>query len=222
MSLTHRFQKGCSIIVRRGMKQSGGIDSLRLTDSCSQMFTHEKGMFGIVTQGEVTLTSKSNQWSHKLCQGMYFSINGTDCHIDASDAKVTTVETEYSLQNIVGGPVESKSRLKYLNGSTTSVLIPPMMKGMPSLHLLNIPRSINQTVHTHPSHRYVVVVDGSLIARVAHNSDIKLSRNDVLFIPKDTRHSFHTQDLSASLVTYHPESDGPTDKQNPMINKTEF
>ena len=77
-------------------------------------------------------------------------------------ARVFIVQaTKYDGMRLFGGPVEQVGRLKYIDGCTDSLLIPPVRKGDPCLNHLHFPIGINQTMHTHPSIRIGLVYRGA-------------------------------------------------------------
>jgi hypothetical protein len=120
----------------------------------------------------------------------------------------------------LGGPVEEIGRLRYIDGCTDSLLIPPLRMGDPCLNLLHIPPHTRQSRHTHPSHRIGVILNGHGEC-ITPNEAIPLSPGMVFVIPENAEHSFHTTTEALRVIAYHPESDfGPTDEFHPMRNKT--
>ena len=116
--------------------------------------------------------------------------------------------------------MEEVGRLKYIDGCTDSLLIPPIMLGDPCLNLLFFPPKIHQTQHTYPSMRVGMVVRGRGCC-VTPYEEATLAPGVVFVIPTDGLHSFHTEDSSMTVIANHPESDfGPTHEEHPMINRT--
>lgn len=62
---------------------------------------------------------------------------------------------------MVGGPIEDRGRLRYIDGCTDTLLIPPWRRGEACLNLLHLPPGIEQTMHTHPSDRAGMTVRGA-------------------------------------------------------------
>src|SRR4029453_8301352 len=62
---------------------------------------------------------------------------------------------------MIGGPIESSGRLRYIDGCTDSLLIPPQLAGDPCLNVLYFPPDVSQKEHTHPSVRLGLIVRGS-------------------------------------------------------------
>jgi hypothetical protein len=128
---------------------------------------------------------------------------------------------------MIGGPLEAMGRLRYIDGCTDSLLIPPVVKGAPCLNHLHFPKRISQTRHTHPSIRIGVVTQGGGVCVVPDDSQpsidvsIPLREGSLFWIPSGGQHSFCTGDEEMDLIAYHPDSDtGPDHDDHPMINRT--
>lgn len=121
----------------------------------------------------------------------------------------------------LGGPIEDKGRLKYIDGCTDSLLVPPVKLGDPCLNVLYFPSNIDQTEHTHPSMRVGMIASGSGTC-VTPEGEISLTTGMVFIIHEDGLHKFRTGDQESMVViAYHPDSDfGPEDEKHPMINRT--
>lgn len=121
---------------------------------------------------------------------------------------------------MVGGPVEESGRLRYIDGCSDSLLIPPVVLGDACLNLLHIPPGTRQTRHTHPSLRAGVVVQGAGTCETPDGST-QLSSGTLFVIPEEAEHSFHTTESPLLVIAYHPDSDtGPSHDDHPMINRT--
>ena len=128
---------------------------------------------------------------------------------------------------MAGGPMEPSGRLRYIDGCTDSLIIPPVTKGDPCLNHLHFPKNINQTRHVHPSIRVGVVAEGRGRCVVPDEQDptrdltFPLEPGRLFFIPTDGQHSFFTDDSEMDVIAYHPDSDtGPDHDNHPMINRT--
>nr|MBP9839320.1 AraC family ligand binding domain-containing protein [Pseudomonadota bacterium] len=122
----------------------------------------------------------------------------------------------------IGGPLEDKGRLKYINNCSDTLLVPPPKLGEPCLNALYFPANTVQTSHTHPSFRVGIVSSGAGFC-LTQNSQYELRKGTVFLLPENTIHSFKTVGENSSLVVFafHPDSDfGPTDENHPMINRT--
>jgi mannose-6-phosphate isomerase-like protein (cupin superfamily) len=121
---------------------------------------------------------------------------------------------------LFGGPVEEVGRLRYVDGCTASLLLPPSVRGEPCLNFMHLPRQTTQTMHTHPSLRVGIVLSG----RGACNTEsqaLEFLPGTVFFIPPNVPHSFRSQEDALRVVIYHPDSDsGPTHADHTMLNRT--
>jgi hypothetical protein len=172
---------------------------------------------------------------------MYASVKGEANLSSDTSAHVIIMERvdEESFFNL-GGPIEEKGRLKYIDGCTDSLLIPPIRYGQSCLNHLHFPVRINQTPHTHPSIRMGIVAKGSGEC-ITPFGNFPLETGDVFAIlsspldPTDQlfsagldgklylngTHSFRTFDETMDVIAFHPDSDfGPRDEEHPMINRT--
>lgn len=120
----------------------------------------------------------------------------------------------------VGGPIEKKGRMRYIDGCSDTLLVPPMLKGEPCFNHLHFPCGIDQTMHTHPSTRFGAVAGGEGICWTPIG-DTLLSKGLIFHIPKDGLHRFATAHSHMDVIAYHPDSDfGPTHEDHPMVNRT--
>lgn len=191
--------------------------------------------FGYVHSGTVFLNLGTE--IIQVNKGWWFSTT--------SGAKVfTSSNCRFSLFQRLGyrgvnacGRVESNGRLGYIDGCTNSVLTGPHKKGDPVLNALYMPDAIHQTMHTHPSLRAGIIIDGDATCNTPSTvlgidySKVKdtecnvfpLVPGTIFILPKDGWHKFRT-DLTQGtlrLVAYHPDSDfGLTDEESPMLNRT--
>ena len=172
--------------------------------------------FGFVYEGKATI--ESEQGTLELGAGMYFSEPGA-CRVSGGRGVVMTRLDWRGLRS-VGGPVEERGRLRYIDGCTDSLLVAPVRLGDPCLNLLHIPAGTRQTSHTHPSMRSGVIVSGRGRC-VTPEGDAPLSPGLAFVISTGTEHAFHTDEEDLRVIAYHPDSDyGPTDEVHPMINRT--
>lgn len=154
-----------------------------------------------------------------LAPGMYFSIAGKG-RISGDDQGI--VLTRHGARGMfqIGGPVEARGRLNYIDGCTDSLLIPPVLQGDACLNLLCFPQGIAQTAHTHPSLRAGMVISGSGLCRTSLGT-FPLLAGQVFLIHANQLHAFSTPDEGMRVIAFHPDSDfGPTHQDHPMINRT--
>jgi len=173
--------------------------------------------FGFVIEGEVSLTYAGHHYT--LSQGMYFSVP-KELQLTGSGNALVMARVGYLGFFQIGGAIEQRGRLTYIDGCTDSLLISPVMMGDPCLNLLHIPPHTEQSQHTRPSLRLGVIVSGKGICKTPE-ADYPLKAGSVFYIPQNGRHSFHTSEQELRVIAYHPDSDfGPTHENHPMVNKT--
>lgn len=145
------------------------------------------------------------------------------------------LSTKYRAQFHVGA-LENEGRLKYIDGCTDSLLIPPVKMGDPCFNHLHFPAHISQTQHTHPSNRIGIVSKGSGLCLTPFGN-LPLDKGNIFIIKEwdgetfskaddgikypNGQHSFETYEGEMDVVAFHPDSDfGATDVDHPMINRT--
>jgi hypothetical protein len=172
-----------------------------------------------------------------LLKGYYASATSKEQFVQGSDeAKVLIIERiGFNGVFSLGGPIEHNGRLKYIDGCTDSLLVPPVKFGDPCLNHLHFPPGIDQTMHTHPSMRVGLVTRGHGEC-VTPFGNIPLFPGQLFIIHEDDgtkvpgidgndhpagSHCFRTFDGTMDVIAYHPDSDfGPSDEEHPMINRT--
>lgn len=176
----------------------------------------ETAFFGFVQDGDATITTSTGTFT--LTTGMYFSANNT---LTVSGGRgIVMARADHQAFFSIGGPVEAKGRLKYIDGCTDSLLISPIKMGDPCLNLLYFPPGIDQTSHTHPSDRIGVVFSGEGECETPEGI-IPLVPGAMFRIPFEGHHKFRTFGSEMRVIAYHPDSDfGPQDENHPMINRT--
>lgn len=173
--------------------------------------------FGFVQQGEVRIRSSSGNFTASA--GMYFSIPGV-CELETDGSGFVASRLDFRGFFTIGGPVEEKGRLEYIDGCSDSLLLSPVVLGDPCLNLLYLPPRTQQTQHTHPSCRLGMIISGEGICRTP-DRDIALHPGMVFSIAPDAEHSFHTAANALRVIAWHPDSDfGPANADHPMINRT--
>ena len=157
--------------------------------------------------------------SFRLKPGMFCVQNGPYRITGAQGISVSRESYDGYFQ--IGGPVEYKGRLKYIDGCTDSLLSSPARWGDPCLNLLYFPSGIDQTMHTHPSDRIGMILSGRGEC-VTPDEIIPLLPGMIFCIHTDGPHKFRTMSGSdMRVLAYHPDSDfGPRDEEHPMLNRT--
>lgn len=179
--------------------------------------------FVFCSDGALTVR-QSGAWPHVLTAGMYASVPGK-CEVrpvgqDLSRGLVISALGWMGML-VIGGPLEERGRLRYIDGCTDSLLVPPVRLGDPCLNGLWFPLLTQQTSHTHPSVRIGMVVRGR--GRCVTPQGVHELRPGVMFvIHPEGEHRFETpSDSGLTVVAWHPDSDcGPTDQGHPMVRRT--
>ena len=202
-----------------------------------------KSYFVFVYSGEALLEI-NNGIKSILPKDTYFSHHGSFCLrgiFKAVAIEVFCEQGEFAKNKFkpythIGGVVEETGRLKYIDGCTDSLLIPPVKKGDPCLNHLHFPKNITQTPHTHPSHRIGIVIRGKGEC-VTPFGNLPLVEGCIFVIKEYDgvgmhqgldgnmyeagTHKFDTKGSSMDVIAFHPDSDfGPEDEFHPMINRT--
>ena len=174
--------------------------------------------FGVVIEGEVTI--RYGHTERRLLSGDFFSVNGAAV-VDADGTGIVSSALGYEGMNVFGGPIEPVGRLRYIDGCSDSLLVPPVRKGDPCLNFLHFPPGIVQTPHVHPSVRTGVVYRGEGLCLLPGEPPVPLRPGVAFVIPTNVTHSFNTDASSMDVVAFHPDSDaGMTDDDHPMVNRT--
>jgi hypothetical protein len=182
--------------------------------------------FGYVLDGEGVALTLDDGRRYPLYAGTTFCVPGAGSIEGAGRVQVLT-RIGYRGAFVLGGRVEPWGRLRYIDGCTDTVLVPPVKLGDPCLNALYFPAGTRQTQHTHPSLRAGVVVGGRGVCETP-SGDHALSPGKIFFLPPETWHAFHTGDeatdgAALTVLAFHPDSDfGPTDDDHPMLNRTYF
>ena len=172
--------------------------------------------FGFVHRGPAVLRCRSGVFA--LSAGMYFAVPGP-MSIGPGRGIVVTREGAEGFFHL-GGPIEGRGRLRYIDGCTDSLLIPPVIRGDACLNLLHLPPGTRQQMHRHPSVRVGLVIRGSGEC-VMPEGRVSLSPGIAFQIRAGGLHCFTTRDSELLVLAYHPDSDvGPTHEDHPMINRT--
>ncbi len=176
----------------------------------------DRTQFAFVQDGPAELYCVAGRFT--LGAGMYFAVPGSGKIAGGAGLLIGRLGFHGVFQ--IGGPIEGTGRLRYIDGCTDSLLIPPPILGDPCLNLLHIPPGTRQTAHTHPSIRVGLIVAGQGEC-VTPDGRHSLEPGLAFAIPTGLRHSFHTTTSDLRVIAYHPDSDfGPTHECHPMVNRT--
>lgn len=177
-------------------------------------------VFGFVLTGQNAIL-RHRGVPYPVPVGSYFVANAEDTELSNPGGRILLIQKPgANVPFMVGGPIEPRGRLRYIDGCTDSLIIPPWRCGEPCLNLLHIPSGTEQTMHTHPSDRIGVVVSGAGQC-VTPRGSASLVPGTIWRIPAGGLHRFRTDGLPLQIVAWHPDSDfGPTDDEHPMLNRT--
>jgi quercetin dioxygenase-like cupin family protein len=172
--------------------------------------------FGFVLEGTPRLAAPFG--SYRLQPGMYFAAPWPTA-VERGRGLVVTAPGHRGFFHL-GGPVEPTGRLRYIDGCTDSLLIPPIRRGDPCLNLLHVPPHTRQTAHTHPSARVGLVIRGTGYCDTP-DGGVPLAAGLAFVIRAGGLHAFRTGADGLLVLAYHPDSDsGPTDDRHPMLDRT--
>ena len=175
--------------------------------------------FGYVYQGVTRVSCAVHTHDYDLQPGMFFALPGSGIINGKTSAGFVVTHASHRLFTL-GGPMEAHGHLAYIDGGTTSLLIPPMILGDPCLNALYFPPAVDQTLHNHPSDRLGLVVAGS--GEFETPESVKAAKpGDIFLIPENTLHKFRTTTHPLTMVIFHPDSDvGFNHTAHPMLNRT--
>ena len=126
------------------------------------------------------------------------------------------LESRYYVQDRLG-----MGNLSYLDGGTNTTAVNPGRLGDPVINYVHFPAGMQQTLHTHPSHRVGMILKGHGKIEL-DNGDFEVHQGDVFFMQRNVLHNFmcpYHEDVI--LFVFAPDSGtGPTDEVNPLKIRT--
>lgn len=219
------------------------IKYYNLVNGLNLEFNKSNSYFCFIYEGNAEVIFNDDD-SFYLKEGMYFSFSGNLVFKKGifraiiieviEQSGVYAINQFKSFFNI--GKIEKKGRLKYIDGCSDSLLIPPVKLGDPCFNHLHFPQDIKQTQHTHPSDRIGIIYKGNGLC-ITPFGNLELSEKMIFVIKENCsgekaigldnnfylkgQHSFETFGNPMDVIAFHPDSDfGATDLNHPMINKT--
>jgi hypothetical protein len=176
-------------------------------------------VYGFVSSGKLILPNE-----YEVTDGQWFSyvtsIKNREIVKSMNAEGFLVQRIGYRGQNIIGGPIEEKGRLCYIDGCSDTMLVYPPRMGDPVFNHLHFPEGIEQSFHTHPSIRAGHVARGHGYAELK-TGRVELNEGTSFVLLEHELHRFVTTDSSMDIVAYHPDSDwGPTDQNHPMLNRS--
>lgn len=183
-------------------------------------FREPGAIFGFVVDGHNAVL-RHHGFAHALAPNSYFVVNSGNAELSSPGGRVLLIFQRFaSFPFMIGGPIEPRGRLRYIDGCTDSLIIPPWRMGEACMNHLHIPAGTEQTMHTHPSDRIGTIVRGRGQC-VTPNGIIHLKPGMLWRIAPEGLHRFRTEDESLDVIAWHPDSDfGPTDDDHPMLNRS--
>ncbi len=173
--------------------------------------------YGIATYGEARLDFEGE--NYRLRAGMFFVAPGGG-RVEGGGSGLIISRLNYRGLWQLGGPLEDKGRLRYIDGCSDTLLVCPPLLGEPCLNHLHIPPHTLQSSHTHPSTRLGVILRGSGECRTPEGG-FPLSPGMAWYIPTGCLHAFTTGEEALDVIAWHPDSDfGPTHDHHPMVSRT--
>ena len=179
--------------------------------------------YGYVASGSADV--KTPHFRFRADHGAFFSVPGK--FTVESRGQVVLIQRLGYRGLLVAGMVEGVGRLNYIDGCSSTMLVPPARVGDPVLNHLHIPPgSTSLSTPTPPcGSAWLPAGVGWPTAGVTSGDgwEEPLEAGTVFLLDAQELHSFSTASCRDGLdvVTYHPDSDwGPTDGEHPMISRT--
>ncbi|RDS86211.1 cupin domain-containing protein [Dyella psychrodurans] len=188
-----------------------------LTTGKAATLEAEASHYVVVCDGEFQVSLKNA--THHLSEGCFGSFPGVT-QIKGEGRAFVLSSLGYRSPLLAGGPAEEQGRLRYVDGCTTSLLLPPPVRGEPCLNFMHLPRNVSQTMHTHPSLRAGIILSGNGQCKTKKGV-LGFHPGTTFFIPPYLPHSFQSNDETLRIAIFHPDSDsGPTHTNHTMLNRT--
>ena len=186
-------------------------------DNCSD-FPAGGTTFGYIYHGSCVLFCDNGE-TYPLHSGMYFCLPSGG-KLEGKSSGIAIAYFNYQGIFNVGGTIEPTGKFAYINGGTNTLLIAPVKGGDPCFNAMYFPPGVDQTLHTHPSYRIGMVVNGSGELENQQMA-IALTPGMTFLIAADSVHKFRTFDSNLTVVVFHPDSDIEfTPGDNPMLKRT--
>jgi mannose-6-phosphate isomerase-like protein (cupin superfamily) len=193
--------------------------SIRIAVVADGRTTFNDGASHYVVVFEGAFKVKLASTTHRLSRGCFGSFPGLT-HIQGEGRAIVVSSIGYRSPILAGGPIEEYGRLRYVDGCTSSILLPPSVRGEPCLNFMHLPQQTCQTMHTHPSLRAGIILSGRGQC-ATEDAILPFEAGTVFFIPPNLPHSFQSSDERLRVAIFHPDSDsGPTHTDHTMLNRT--
>lgn len=185
----------------------------------SRAFDYTRGTYYIMLQNASYYSDnvKLEDVNAALAVNNHFTIkcgHGTVVVIEYMGLRL--LESRYYVQDKLG-----MGNLNYIDGGTNTTAVNPGRLGDPVINYVHFPAGMQQTLHTHPSHRVGMVLKGRGLVEL-DDSEFPLDTGDVFFMRRNVLHNFmcpYNEDVV--LFVFAPDSGtGPTDEVNPLKIRT--
>jgi quercetin dioxygenase-like cupin family protein len=206
----------------RGVFETNDRWPLRLTKleaGESRAFDYTRGTYYIMLQNASYYSNsvKLEDVNAALAVNNYFTIKcGQGTAVVIEYMGIHLLESRYYVQDKLG-----MGNLSYMDGGTNTTAVNPGRLGDPVINYVHFPAGMEQTLHTHPSHRVGMILKGRGLVEL-DDSEFPLQPGDVFFMQRNVLHNFmcpHNEDVV--LFVFAPDSGtGPTDEVNPLKIRT--
>ena len=197
-----------------------GWDTRSRSAEMRVMVPAQGAVWGFVAQGTVRVSSTGGHPRTVQEAEFFVTASGAELILPPGAQLLAVQQIGFRAIPMVGGPIEARGRLRYIDGCSDSLLVSPPVAGNPCLNHLHFPPEITQTQHVHPSMRVGMIARGGGCC-LTPRGVLSLHRGLIFVIPARTIHGFQTFTEPMDVIAYHPDSDhGPRDEDHPMINRT--
>lgn len=206
----------------RGVFETDDRWPLRLTKlepGESRAFDYTRGTYYVMLQNASYYSDnvKLESVNAALSVNNHFTIKcGQGSAVIIEYMGLRLLESRYYIQDRL-----DMGNLSYMDGGTNTTAINPGRLGDPVINYVHFPAGMQQTLHTHPSHRVGMVLKGHGKIEL-DNGDFELNQGDVFFMQRNVLHNFmcpYSEDVI--LFVFAPDSGtGPTDEVNPLKIRT--
>lgn len=206
----------------RGVFETDDRWPLRLTKleaGESRAFDYTRGTYYVMLQNASYYSDnvKLEDVNAALAVNNHFTVKcGSGTAVIVEYMGLRLLESRYYVQDKLG-----MGNLSYMDGGTNTTAINPGRLGDPVINYVHFPAGMQQTLHTHPSHRVGMVLRGRGRVELDHDN-FELAAGEVFFMQRNVLHNFtcpYNEDVV--LYVFAPDSGtGPTDEVNPLKIRT--
>jgi len=185
----------------------------------SRAFDSTPGTYYVILQNASYYSNKVK--FEDVCAALainnHFTVKcGTGTAVVVEYLGLRLLESRYYVQDVL-----DMGNLSYMDGGTNTTAINPGRLGDPVINYVYFPAGMQQTLHTHPSHRVGMVLKGHGLVEL-DNGEFPLQQGDVFFMQRNVLHNFKCPyGEEVVLFVFAPDSGtGPTDEVNPLKIRT--